>query len=45
MGDKENEEVVQNWLKSFTNGSLVHLVDFYCTVSVISLYNDAIYLS
>ena len=41
MGDKENEEVTQSRLKSFTNGCLVHP----CTVNVIPLYNDTIYLS
>ena len=45
MGDKENEKVIQNRLKSFIDGSLVHLVYFPCTISVIRLYNGAIYLS
>ena len=35
MGDKGNEEVIQNRLKFFTNGSLIH---FY-TLSTFSLYN------
>ena len=33
VGDKKNEELIQNILKSFTNGSLVHPY----IVSVISL--------
>ena len=45
VGDKENEKVIQNRLKSFIDGSLVHLVYFPCTISVIRLYNGAIYLS
>ena len=48
MDNKENEEVIKNRLKYFTNGSLytlVHLVHFSCTISVIPLYNDAIYPS
>ena len=45
VGDKENEKVIQNWLKSFIDGSLVHLVHFPYTISVIPLYNGAIYLS
>ena len=43
IGDKENEEMIQNRLKSFTNGSLIHLVHFSCTINVIQLYNDTIY--
>ena len=35
MGDKENEKVIQNRLKSFIDGSLVHL----CTLSTFPLYN------
>ena len=35
VGDKENEKVIQNWLKSFIDGSLVHS----CTLSTFSLYN------
>ena len=48
VGNKENEEVIKNRLKYFTNGSLytlVHVAHFPCTVSVIPLYNDAIYPS
>ena len=45
MGDKENEKVIQNRLKYFTNGSFVHLVHFPCTVNVILLYNGARYPS
>ena len=39
VGDKENEKVIQNRLKSFIDGNLVHP----CTISVIPLYNGAIY--
>ena len=42
LGDKVNKEVTQNQLKIFTNGSLVHLVHFPYTVSVIQLYSDII---
>ena len=36
LGDKENKLVVQNQLKSFKNGSLVHSY----TLSILLLYND-----
>ena len=39
VGDKKNEKVIQNRLKSFIDGNLVHP----CTISVIPLYNGAIY--
>ena len=39
LGDKENKRVIQNQLKIFTNGGLVHLVYFPYIVSVIPLYN------
>ena len=35
MGDKENEGMVQNLLKSFTKGSLV----YPCTLNIFPLYN------
>ena len=35
MGDKENEKVIQNQLKSFIDGSLV----YPCTLSTFPLYN------
>ena len=35
MDDNENEEAIQNRLKSFTNGSLVHP----CTLSKFPLYS------
>ena len=35
VGDKENEKVIQNRLKSFIDGSLVHS----CTLSTFPLYN------
>ena len=35
MGDKENEKVIQNRLKSFIDGSLVHP----CTLNTFPLYN------
>ena len=35
VGDNENEEAIQNRLKYFTNGSLVHP----CTLSKFSLYS------
>ena len=35
MGDKKNEKMIQNWLKSFLDGSLVHP----CTLSTFLLYN------
>ena len=45
LDDKENKEVVQNWLKSFTKGSLVYLVLFFCTISVIPLYSGTNFIS
>ena len=41
VGDKKNEKVIHNILKSFTNDSLVHPY----IISVIQLYNGAIYPS
>ena len=35
VGGKENEKVIQNRLKSFIDGSLVHL----CTLNTFPLYN------
>ena len=35
LGDKKNKGVIQNLLKSFTTGSLVHP----CTLSIFSLYS------
>ena len=35
VGHKENEKVIQNWLKSFIDGSLVHP----CTLNIFPLYN------
>ena len=35
VGDKKNEKVIQNRLKSFIDGSLVHP----CTLSTFPLYN------
>ena len=35
VGDKENEKVIQNRLKSFIDGSLVHP----CTLNTFPLYN------
>ena len=39
LGWQEKKIVVQNWLKSSTNGSLVHLVFLPYTISVIPFYN------
>ena len=39
VGDKKNKGMVQNKLKYFTKCSLVHLVHFPCTLSVIPLYS------
>ena len=45
LDDKENKGVVQNWLKSFTKGSLVYLVHFFCTISIIPLYSGTNFIS
>ena len=37
VGDKEKEKVIQNRLKFFIDGSLVHLVHFPCTLSTFLL--------
>ena len=38
LGDKEIKWVVQNQLKSFKNGSLIHLVYYYYTMTQISYH-------
>ena len=46
MGDKENEEVIQNWLnlsQMVVLYILVYLIYFPCPVSIIPLYNGVIY--
>ena len=38
MSDKKNKGMIHNLLQSFTNGALVHLIHFPCTVSVIQFH-------